>query len=90
MVVSYVSHVPTRAPIRRISEGRQRWRVLVEAWPECGQVLGRLLFRADATRRWDVERESSTMLRGGTIQEVVARAYDIPDEQLLRVLHSLA
>ncbi|HUF49526.1 MAG TPA: hypothetical protein VMN60_01755 [Longimicrobiales bacterium] len=55
----------------------------------CVAHLGRFLFRPDALGRWAVERESSPLLRGDTMADVVARAHDMPDAQLLRVLHAL-
>ena len=78
------------APIRRLTEGRQQWRVLVETWEDCGEVLGRLLFRPDATRQLQTTRESAALLRGTSMEDVVGRAHDMPESQLRRVLNSLA
>ena len=89
MAVESVSESRT-ASIRRITEGAQRWRVLVETWPECDAFRGRLVFRPDAVGRWAVERESWALLSGESMEEVVARAHALPDAHLRRVLHSLA
>ena len=35
-------------PLRRLTEGRQRWRVMVETWHEKDEYRGRLLFRTEA------------------------------------------
>ena len=78
-----------KAPIRRLTEGREQWRVLVETWEECGEVIGRLLFHPDAARQRRAARESAALLRGASIEDVVARAHDMPESQLRRVLHSL-
>jgi hypothetical protein len=78
------------APIRRLTEGSQQWRVLVETWEECDAVLGRLLFRPDASRPLQTARASAALLRGASMEDVVACAHDMPESHLRRVLHSLA
>jgi hypothetical protein len=76
--------------IRRLTEGRRRWRVIVETWPESDFFRGRLVFRTDDAAPWDADRQSATLLRGRTIEDVISLAYDLPEERLRRVLHSLA
>jgi hypothetical protein len=76
--------------IRRISEGRSRWRVPVETWPECDEYRGRLLFRDDSPAVPPQERESSVTLHGRSHEDVLSIAHDLPDDRLRRVLNSLA
>jgi hypothetical protein len=83
--------VPTRtAAIRRITEGRSRWRVLVETWEEPEMCRGRLLFRPDDVQREDAERGSAALLHGRSHEDVYALAYDLPEDRLRRVLMSLS
>jgi hypothetical protein len=75
--------------IRRITEGRGRWRVLVESWQERDAYRGRLLFRADSPEVTSLERESATLLSGGSHEDVLSLAHDLPEDRLRRVLNSL-
>jgi hypothetical protein len=77
------------APLRRLTEGRERWRVLVETWYESDEVRGRLLFHPEAARPPQVARESSAMLHGRSREDVVAAAHELTEDRLRRVLHSL-
>lgn len=77
-------------PLRRLTEGRQRWRVMVETWYESDEFRGRLLFRSEAATAPQLERESAALLHGRSREEVVAAAHDIPDDRLRRLFHSLA
>lgn len=76
-------------PLRRLMEGQQRWRVMVETWHDRDEFQGRLLFRTEAANAPQVERESAAMLHGRSREDVLAAAHDIPDDRLRRVLHSL-
>ena len=75
--------------LRRLTEGQERWRVMVETWAERDEFQGRLLFRTDAAGAPQMERESAAMLHGRSREDVLAAAHDIPDDRLRRVLHSL-
>jgi hypothetical protein len=78
-----------RSAIRRISEGRSRWRVVVESWPEQDDFRGRFLFCPDSADRVEAERESAAMLRGCSHEDVLNLAHDLPEDGLRRLLHSL-
>jgi len=75
--------------ICRIGEGRERWRVAVETWPERDRYRGRLLFRRDDAMTWDDLRETAPLLSGTTREDVLALAHEMPEDRLRRVLHSL-
>jgi hypothetical protein len=79
--------------IRRLTEGRLRWRVLVETWQDSGAYHGRLLFRREvadrgAGERDDTDRESAPLLHGRSRTDVVALAHDVPEQRLRRLLYS--
>lgn len=76
-----------RAAVCRITEGRERWRVVVESWEEQGACRGRLLFVAEDTAAR--ERQSAPLLAGDTHEDVLAHAHDVGEEQLRRLLNSL-
>jgi hypothetical protein len=81
-------------PIRRLTDGSWRWRVMVETWHESDAFHGRLLFRRDGSDRLDPDRpqrslESAALLHGRSREDVLGLAHDVPEEQLRRVLHSL-
>lgn len=78
-----------RAALGRIGEGRSRWRVVVETWPEADDFRGRLLFCPDGAEPLTVERESATLLRGRSHEEVLSRAHELPEQQLKRLLLAL-
>ncbi|HEX6135149.1 MAG TPA: hypothetical protein VFZ24_14365 [Longimicrobiales bacterium] len=77
------------SPIRRLSESGRRWRVSVETWHDRDEYHGRLLFHEDPSAGSGA-RESATLLHGRSREDVLALAHDLPEEQLRRVLHSLA
>ncbi|CAN5695383.1 hypothetical protein BH23GEM9_BH23GEM9_21460 [soil metagenome] len=75
--------------ICRITEDRSRWRVLVETWDDQDICRGRLLFQPDLPAPLDAERHSAAVLEGSTHEDVLARAHDLTESELKRVLHSL-
>jgi hypothetical protein len=80
---------PTRrSAIRRITEGRSRWRVVVETWEEHDVYCGRLLFCPDSVEP-NTERETAALLRGRSHEDVLNLAHDLPEDRLRRVLLSL-
>ena len=87
MTFTYVSDERCTSPMGRISGGQTRWRVLVETWQEDGHYHGRFRFEADD--RGEHPRESSPLLHGSSREDVLLRAYDLPEDRLRRVLHSL-
>jgi hypothetical protein len=77
-----------RSAIRRFTEGRERWRVMVETWPEHDSYRGRLVFLRDDSPAWHVLRETAALLTGSTREAVLASAYDMPEGHLRRVFHA--
>jgi hypothetical protein len=77
------------AAIRRISEGRRRWRVSVQSWQACGTVRGCLLFEADGVAGPEPARSTAPMLEGCSHEEVVRLAHDLAEDHLRRVLYAL-
>jgi hypothetical protein len=77
------------AAIRRISEGRVRWRVSVQSWPEYETVRGCLLFEADGTAGHGPSRATAPMLAGRSHEDVVSMAHDFAEDHLRRLLNSL-
>jgi hypothetical protein len=75
--------------VRRLTEGRTRWRVLVESWRESDAFRGRLLFQPDGQAGEQTRLESATLLEGHSHEDVVSRAHDLPEGRLKQVLHSL-
>lgn len=75
--------------IRRITEGRRRWRVLVETWPDRDSYHGRLVFRDDDTPLRMDGRESAALLHGVSAFDVLCLAHDLTEDRLRRVLNSL-
>jgi hypothetical protein len=75
--------------VRRLTEGRTRWRVLVQSWRDDDAYRGRLLFQVDDLASVGARLETATLLEGHSHEEVVSRAHDLTEEQLKRVLHSL-
>jgi hypothetical protein len=78
-----------RSAIRRIGEGRSRWRVVVETWRESDGYRGRLLFCPDSVEPAE-DRESAAMLRGQSHEDVLHLAHELPEDRLRRLLNSLA
>jgi hypothetical protein len=82
------------APIRRLTDGSRRWRVLVETWHDSDAFHGRLLFRRDEADRLDPERpqpsqERAQLLHGRSREDVLGLAHDVTEERLRRQLYSL-
>lgn len=80
--------------IRRITGGGQRWRVLVETWPDSDAYHGRLVFRREPAEyadgeRSDADRESAPLLHGRSRTDVLALAHDVPEHRLRQLLYSL-
>jgi hypothetical protein len=78
------------AAIRRISEGRRRWRVSVQSWQEYATVRGCLVFEADAVLGPEPARSTAPLLEGQSHEDVVRMAHDLTDAHLRRVVNSLA
>lgn len=89
MVLDPVLEDRHTSPIRRITEGGFRWRVLVETWHECEAFHGRLLFRSEESDRVDRDRETAVLLHGSSREAVLALAHDFPEDHLRRVLYSM-
>jgi hypothetical protein len=77
------------AAIRRITQERKRWRVLVQTWREPDAFRGRLLFEPEGVQAGAAGRQSPVVLTGQTLEDVVAHAYDLTEERLGRLLRSL-
>lgn len=77
------------SPLRRISEARTRWRVMVETWPEHDGYHGRFVFAPDGAPAPGDKREGPDALRGRTREDVVAEAYNLPEARLKQLLRSL-
>jgi hypothetical protein len=75
--------------VRRLTEGRTRWRVLVESWRESDAFRGRLLFQPDDPADERARLESAALLEGRSHEEVVGHAHDLGEDRLKQVLHSL-
>ena len=75
--------------IRRISDERAKWRVLVEAWPDEPGYRGRLVFAPDGADAPLGPREGPPALRGRTREDVLTQAYEMPEQRLRVMLHSL-
>ncbi|NLG62735.1 MAG: hypothetical protein GX539_10845 [Candidatus Cloacimonetes bacterium] len=75
--------------IRRISDDRTKWRVLVEAWPEEPGYRGRLVFAPDGLDAPLPAREGPAAFSGRTREDVLRQAWEMPEQQLRVMLHSL-
>lgn len=75
--------------IGRITEGRTRWRVLVDTWVEAGGYHGRLRFVSEPMEPEPV-RETAALLHGRTREDVLVRAYELGEARWRRMLLSLA
>ena len=75
--------------IRRFSDDRGLWRVVVETWPERDGYHGRLVFEPDRTTV-DDRREGPDALRGDTREAVLAEAVSYPEDRLKQLFRSLA
>jgi hypothetical protein len=79
----------TASGIRRIFEDRTHWRVVVETWPERDGYHGRFVFSPEHPRLPADLRQGPDALRGHTREDVIAQAYDLPENRLKQVLRSL-
>ena len=79
----------TASGIRRISEDRTQWRVLVETWPERDGYHGRFVFSPEHPLVPSDKREGPAALRGHTREDVIAEAYSLPEDRLKQLLRSL-
>ncbi|HSJ11019.1 MAG TPA: hypothetical protein VK928_13935 [Longimicrobiales bacterium] len=75
--------------IRRFTEGREHWRLMVETWPEQDSYRGRLVFLREDSVAWNVLRETASLLTGTTREAILASAYDMPEGHLRRVFHAM-
>ena len=80
--------VATASGIRRISQDRTHWRVLVETWPEPDGYRGRVVFAPDGGLSSDLRGPDA--LRGTTREDVIAEAYNLPEDRLKQLLRSLS
>ena len=76
--------------ICRISDDRNHWRVMVEAWPERDGYHGRFVFTQDRTHETVDRREGPDALRGSTREDVLQEAYALPEQHIRQLLRSLA
>lgn len=76
-------------PIRRLTEHRTRWRVVVQTWPEQNGYQGRFVFEPDGSHPEGETREGPPLLSGMSREEVLRSAYDVPEARLRALLHSL-
>lgn len=77
------------SPLRRISDARTHWRVVVETWAERDGFHGRFVFSPDSALVPAGKREGPDALRGSTREDVVAEAYNLPEARLKQLLRSL-
>jgi hypothetical protein len=76
--------------IRRFSDERRSWRVVVETWRERDGYHGRLVFTQDHARGEPDRLEGPPALYGSTREDVVAEAFTYPEQRLRQVFRSLA
>ena len=79
----------TESGIRRIVQDRTPWRVAVETWPERDGYHGRVVFAPERAPQANDQREGPAALRGSTREDVIAQAYNLPEDQLRQLLRSL-
>ena len=72
----------------RLAAESSRWRVRVEAWPVADCYRGRLVFQTDDRNAGRV-RESADFLSGRSVEEVVIAAYELTEQRIRMLLHSL-
>jgi len=75
--------------ITRISDDRAKWRVLVEAWPDAPGYRGRFVFSPDGANAALGTRKGPPALQGHTREDVLNQAYEMPEQRLRVMLHSL-
>jgi hypothetical protein len=77
------------SPLRRLTAGGGQWRVRVQSWRSGEGYHGRLVFEPEGRFPRQDHRCGPPALRGGTREELVAAAYDLPEPRLRALLHSL-
>ncbi len=75
--------------IRRIRQDRTQWRVLVQTWPERDGYRGRFVFAPEGPETPPDPRAGPDALRGRTREDVIAQAYNLPEDRLKQLLRSL-
>ena len=78
------------SPIRRLNGDRSSWRVVVQTWSDRDGFHGRFVFEPDGARPARETREGPDALTGTSREDVLRSAYDVPEERLRALLHSLA
>lgn len=63
--------------------------MLVETWPELDGYHGRFVFAPERARMAADKRAGPDALRGHTREEVIAQAYNLPEDRLQQLLRSL-
>jgi hypothetical protein len=79
----------TESGIRRIVQDRTPWRVAVETWPARDGFHGRFVFAPEHAPDPNEKRAGPAALRGSTREDVIAQAYNLPENQLRQLLRSL-
>lgn len=75
--------------IRRLAAAGSRWRVRVETWTAAEGCRGRFVFEPDDVAPRGDARSGPPSLIGGSREDVVAAAYDFPEQRLRQLLNSL-
>jgi hypothetical protein len=88
MTESTIAEGRWTSAIGRITQGRTRWRVLVDTWTESDGYHGRLRFVPDPAVPESV-RETAAVLHGGSREDVLVRAYELGEARWRRMLLSL-
>lgn len=81
------------SPIRMLEARGVRWRVEVETWRGQDGWRGRFVFEPAPpvlSNRGVTMQEGPVALKGATLEELVALAYDVPEPQLRALLLSMA
>jgi hypothetical protein len=73
--------------IRRFFDDRGAWRVQVETWQERDGYHGGFVFVQEQP---EDRREGPDALRGRTREDVVAKAYELPENRIRQIFRSLA
>jgi hypothetical protein len=81
------------SPIRMLEARGVRWRVEVETWRGQEGWRGRFVFEPSPpvlSNRGVMMQEGPVALKGATLEELVALAYDVPEPELRALLLSMA
>lgn len=81
------------SPIRMLEARGVRWRVGVQTWRARDGWRGRFVFEPapqTPSNRSHMTQEGPVVLRGATLEDLVALAYDVPEPRLRAVLLSMA